>query len=155
MPARRGQALSVALVAALVAVSSPVMTEPTAQLRLELVDPPGGLRLVNPGSAPVTIEATIAVERLWEQAWIPVVTEFYAVSRCDGLNTPAQLEIAPATKLEVVPWQGFSCSGQCNKICDKNVYKGPGTFRFVVTTVPVGERLVSPAFALPRQPLLR
>jgi hypothetical protein len=151
MRAFRGQALSVALMAALVAVSSPVM----AQLRLELVDPPGGLRLVNPGSTPVTIEATIAVERLWEQAWIPVVTEFHAVSRCNGLNTPAQSEIAPATKLEVVPWQGFSCSGQCNKICDKNVYNGPGTFRFVVTTVPAGERLVSPAFVLPRQPLLR
>jgi hypothetical protein len=159
MAALRFWALCVALVAvACIAVPNHGMAEPVAQLRLELVNPPGGLRLVNPGSAPATILAMIAVEKQQENRWAPVLTEFCAVARCNGQDRrdmPVQVEIAPAVALEVRPWLGFSCFTQCNNVCHANVYYGPGTFRFVVTTVPMGERLVSPAFLPPRQPLSR
>jgi hypothetical protein len=138
---------------AFTAVANHGMAQEMARLRIELTDHPGGLRLVNPASAPITIHAAIEVEKREERGWVPVETEFHAVARCDGRAAPEQVEVAAAATIEVVPWRGFSCSGQCNYVCRGNVYYGPGTFRFVVTTVPTGERLISPAFMLPRRPL--
>ena len=121
-------------------------------LRLELADPPGGLRVVNDGPAPVTIQMAIAVEKQEAVGWVPIATEFNAVARCDPPASATTVTIAPSSHLNVRPWRGFSCSGQCNLVCRANVYYGSGMFRFVVTAMPASHRITSAAFAMPAEP---
>ena len=118
-------------------------------LALEIPGAPGSLRLVNRDGRPVGIGA---VQVQWRDGgtWTRVTTEFNAVAAC---GRRAALEIAPGASLDVVPWRGFSCSGQCNRTCRANIYFGGSTvFRFVVTTAPLGEQVASPTFTMPREP---
>jgi hypothetical protein len=129
--------------------------EAKAQLRLELTGRSGGLRLVNAGPKPVMIWSAIAVEKEQGPKGVAVVTEFHAVAECIRQPAADRVKIEPGATLVVVPWRGFSCSGQCNASCRANVYYGPGTFRFVVTTVPDGQRFTSPTFRLSANPPLK
>jgi hypothetical protein len=132
--------------AAFIASANHGTTQGATQLRLETTN--HRLRLVNPGPA-VTIRSAIEVEKQDERGWIPVKTELHAIARCEREDPPDKLEIAAAATLDVVPWRGYTCSGQCHFVCHGNFFLGPGTFRYIVTTVPAGERLVSPTFTLP------
>ncbi len=153
MAALRRAALSAVLAAAAwVMPPSQVLSQAPPELRLELTAHYGGLRIVNPGTAPVEIQAKIAVEAREGGGWTAVLTEFNAVARCERTTPDGPVRIAPAAALTVVPWRGFSCSGQCVAACRANLYYGAGPFRFVVTTAPGGERFVSPVFTMPSQP---
>ena len=145
-------ALALVLAAiALLALGGPTVAQGTVQL--ELADPPGGLRIVNDGTAPVTIQMAIAVEKQEAVGWVPIATEFNAVARCDPPGSASTVTIAPSSALNARPWRGFSCSGQCNFVCRANVYYGSGMFRFVVTVMPALHRITSTPFAMPAEPL--
>lgn len=60
--------------------------------------------------------------------------------------------IAARQVLEVLPWQGYSCSTQCVPNCRANIYFGAGPFRFVVTVMPSRERVLGPEFRMASRP---
>jgi hypothetical protein len=147
-------ALALALAAtALLAFGDPTVAHDSGTVRLELADPPGGLRIVNDGTAPGTIQLAIVVEKQEAVGWVPIATEFNAVARCDPPGSVTTATIPPLSALNVRPWRGFSCSGQCNFVCRANVYYGKGMFRFVVTAMPALHRITSTPFAMPAEPL--
>jgi hypothetical protein len=153
MAAFRRQALT-GLLLALAALSA-AAAQDAAPLRLELTAQPGGLRIVNPGPAPVTIRAALGVEAQQATGWVAITTEFNAIARCtaaDESHKDRPVEIAAGATLDIVPWRGFSCSGQCTLTCRANIYYGAGPFRFVATTIRDGQRVVSPSFTMPAQP---
>lgn len=112
--------------------------------------------VTNQGSAPVTIARAIAVEARDGARWTAVETELNAVESCPlgpGTRAPAPapppaVVVPPGRSLRVMPWLGYSCSGQCGGSCTANIYLGPGTFRFVATVLPGGARVAGPAFAM-------
>lgn len=119
---------------------------------------PGSLSIINRGSAPVAIARAIAVERSQGGVWRRVDTEFNAVSQCPSATRRSDagpVRLARGQRIDVVPWRGFSCSGQCNKICRRNIYWGPGDFRHVVTRLAGGRRVVGPVFRMPSRPPAR
>ena len=118
--------------------------------------PPGSLILANRSAGPIMIARAIGVERRDGTSWTAVRTEFNAVSSCPMPGRPAPaptsvVSIPTGRSLKVVPWQGYTCSGQCEAACMANLYLGPGTFRFVATVLPVRARVLGPSFALPPQ----
>ena len=115
---------------------------------------PGSLILANRGAGQVTIARAIGVERRDATGWTAVHTEFNAVSSCPMPDRPAPapaavVSIPAGGSLKVVPWRGYTCSGQCETACMANLYLGPGTFRFVATMLPARARVTGPGFALP------
>ena len=122
-------------------------------LILSATGTPGSLRIENSGGVPVAIAHAIGVEMLQRGRWTPIETEFNAVAACRPPAAPAPVRIAPGAALDVVPWRGWSCSGQCRNSCRANAYFGPGRFRAVVTTSPNGARVVGPEFAMPAEPV--
>jgi|HubBroStandDraft_1064217.scaffolds.fasta_scaffold196546_2 hypothetical protein len=153
MVERRRQALSIVLaVLASLAATAQALPQSAAALRLELTNETGGLRLVNSGAEPLMIRSAIAVEKEEGHDWVTIATEYRAVAQCGRQSSVDPVEIAPGATLTIVPWRGFSCSGQCDAVCRANVYYGPGAFRFIVTTLPGGQRSTSPTFLLPPRP---
>ncbi len=139
----------------LAVLSGRAAAQDAAPLRLELTAQPGGLHVVNSGAFPVTIRAAITVEQQGPGGWVALTTEFNAVSSCkaaDAAQTARPVEIAAGATLDLAPWRGFSCSGQCTLSCRGNIYYGAGPFRFVATLVPDGQRVMSPPFSMPAQP---
>jgi hypothetical protein len=126
-------------------------TETAARLQLELTGETGALRIFNPGAAAVGILPAIAVQKKESASWIAILTEFNAVSSCTASGPPDTVEIAAGATLTLVPWKGYSCSGQCVLACRANVYYGHGTFRFVVTRIPGMQTDTSPEFTLPAE----
>lgn len=126
--------------------------EPTGVV-LESTGVTGGLRIVNTSAAPITIARAIEVEAYWGGSWKTQRTEFNAVAICRSGTTAATVQLSPGQVLTVVPWRGYSCSGQCQGSCRHNIYVGGGDapFRFVVTQIPGGRR-VGPVFTMPRRP---
>ncbi|QYE33266.1 hypothetical protein KZX46_00140 (plasmid) [Polymorphobacter sp. PAMC 29334] len=115
---------------------------------------PGSLNIANRGGGPVTIARAIGVERRDRDGWTAVHTEFNAVSSCPIPGRPvlaakAAVSIPAGGNLKVVPWQGYTCSGQCENACMADIYLGPGTFRFVATVLPMGDRVTGLNFAMP------
>lgn len=74
------------------------------------------------------------------------------VASCAVASPPACTTISAGAALHPVPWQGLSCSSQCNRDCDKNVWLGAGTFRLVVSPCAGDDKsteTAGPAFELP------
>lgn len=119
---------------------------------LSMPGAPGGLRISNPAVTAVEIEGAVAVEAWFDGAWRARRTEFHARALCGPDDGPRVVRIAPGQVLDVVPWRGFSCSGQCVMGCRANIYFGAGPFRFVVAMVPSRQRVAGPEFRMPGRP---
>ena len=109
-----------------------------------------GLTITNLSNDPITIERGIWTEYETPSGWVrgPSIE---AVSKCEVIDprnidwkTPVRID-AHAT-FTVVSWDGWVCGGQCPTACMQNVPAMPGTYRFVLITVPDGRRIVSPTF---------
>lgn len=111
---------------------------------------PGALTLIA-GAAGAMVERRLGVEARTAAGWAPITTEFAVVAACAPPAPATPLVLAAGARFAVVPWRGFSCSGQCNTICRANIYYGRGPFRFVATLAG-GARVVGPTFTMPDQP---
>lgn len=129
-------------------------TGPASSPPLILAQPagPGSLSVRNPGAEAVTVERAIAVETRIDGAWRPVLTEFNAVATCLDKRALPVVSVPAGETLNIWPWRGYSCSGQCRNACRRNVYAGPGPFHFVVTVAPSRVRVVGPPFTMPTRP---
>ena len=92
------------------------------------------------------------IERQTAAGWETVFDEFSLVEDCGAIVTlPACVTLVPGAVLRPVPWNGYTCSGQCPRDCKKNVYRPPGTFRLVLTMCGGGAQLMgTPFFMGPR-----
>ena len=120
----------------------------SAKLLLQATGAPGGLRIINAGAGPATIVRAIAVEAQTGATWRATPAEFNAIARCGDAATAAAVRIESGAVLDIVPWLGFSCSGQCPRPCRANVRYAAGRYRFVVTLLPGGARVTGPEFWL-------
>lgn len=124
----------------------------TTSLSLSQPGEPGSLRISNVGPDAVTVERSIIVEYSSGGGWRPLRTEFNVVSTCSRRAPDAAVVISRAVSLNLVPWRGYSCSGQCQGACRANIYFGPGPFRFVLTVLPDRHRVAGPPFTMPARP---
>jgi len=92
------------------------------------------------------------IEQQTAAGWETVFDEFYLLEDCGTVATlPACVTLAPGAVLRPVPWNGYTCYGQCSRPCKGNVYRPPGTFRLVLTACGGGAQVMgTPFFMRPR-----
>lgn len=99
-------------------------------------------------SSGVSLKTQARIEKLTGQGWESVFDQFWLVEDCGVVaRLPACVTLGPGAVLRPVAWNGYSCSGQCERSCKKNVDRLPGTFRLVVTLCN-GEELTSAPFSM-------
>ncbi len=133
-----------------------------AAAALQAQAPPGGVRIVNLAQAgafeleatdaPVSLSMHAAVEKQTATGWVTVADNLLLAAACHTGEPPQCVELAAGGKLRPVRWTGWSCSGQCNHHCKKNVYAGPGTFRLTVFSCDRSSSTHGPSFQLPASP---
>lgn len=103
-------------------------------------------------SSGASFEKQGRIEQQTAAGWRTVFDEFSLVEHCDAVATlPACVTLPPGTVLQPVPWNGYTCNGQCPRSCKKNIYRPPGTFRLVLTSCGSGARVTgAPFFMGPR-----
>ena len=96
-----------------------------------------------------SLEKQGRIEQHTAAGWKPVFDGFSLVVDCDAATAlPACVRLAPGAVLRPVPWNGYTCSGQCPRSCKKNVYRPPGTFRLVLTVCGEDARVVGAPFVM-------
>ncbi len=152
---RRQALISATLVVACSSLAGSAEVE--AQLQLVVTGKTVSLRILNKGVSAVAIMPAIAVQKKERSGWVPITTEFNATSSCEATIPRDKVLIAAHASLSLVPWKGYSCSGQCVLACRANIYYGPGVFRYVITRSPGAQTVTSPEFTLPatRQSLIK
>jgi len=113
---------------------------------------PGAFELRNEGSAEVSLLRSLAVEKKSGEKWEPAPVTLQLIESCAEKPASECITLAPRAVFRPVPWNGYSCGGQCPEPCRANVYLGPGTFRVVATTCDRKHHFPSPAFTLPAAP---
>ena len=104
---------------------------------------------------PVGVALVATLERRSDDGgWAPIEgldlgKGYRLVETCADTAAPSCVSLASGKALFPVPWQGFSCSSQCNGTCRANVWEGEGTFRLVVRSCDGATQTTGPAFALP------
>lgn len=112
-----------------------------------------------PGSFELVADDTVALSgvarierRAADGSWSPIADldlgkGYRLVERCDA-EVPACIELAAGTVLRPVPFQGFSCSSQCNATCRANSWLGPARLRLAVHSCN-GAVVAGPSFEWP------
>jgi hypothetical protein len=103
-----------------------------------------GLAIGNLMDYSIAIQREILIEKQTTSGWKRQGV-IQAVNTCDKFgssNTPVPLH--PHGTMTVVPSNGWICGEQCPTACMQNAPYMPGTYRFVVVTVPYGLRIASP-----------
>lgn len=104
----------------------------------------------------VDLASQVSVENLRDGKFSPIPTaiDLFLVEHCEArARVPPCVHLAQGQTFTPVPWTGYSCSGQCNQACDKNLQFAPGDFRFVVRSCDGSARYESPTFRLGPLPL--
>jgi hypothetical protein len=112
---------------------------------------PGGVSIANTSKQDVQLARDLVVERQAAGKWERVEVALALSSTCEKPSTETCPTLAAGATLRPVRWNGFTCAPQCPGSCRANVYLGPGTFRFVVSTCDRAQRFVGPAFELPAE----
>jgi len=107
----------------------------------------GAFEVTNEGLS-ISLSSQVIVQR-WEGGnWQDVASDLVLAETCKWNPKPECTTLATGGKIQPVPWNGMSCSGQCFLGCRGNVFLGPGKFRFVVTTCDRKTRFYGPGFSL-------
>ncbi|MGC2658988.1 MAG: hypothetical protein WA324_13600 [Bryobacteraceae bacterium] len=114
---------------------------------------PGAIEIANEGDSEMAIRGSLIVERKRDGHWIQTPVVFQAVEACDGNDAPHCVHLAAGAHIHPVPWNGYTCSGQCTRSCRSNHYNGPGEFRFVVQSCDRSHRYVSDSFEIGPEPV--
>jgi hypothetical protein len=116
------------------------------------LNPPGAFEVENTGDA-IELSWTVGVEQKVGEAWESrVVEELRLVEQCDPPPTTRCRNLDKGVKIRPIPWTGFSHTAQCQTSARANIYLGPGTFRFVVTSCDGSRKYYSEGFTLPAKP---
>jgi hypothetical protein len=120
----------------------------TAGVVVRNLEKPGAAIVENHGP-PVVAASKILVERKQGSGWIASPVLFDLVTSCSTDAVPDSIGLPAGAMLKLVPWNGYTCSGQCPRSCRSNHYAGPGIFRFVVFRADHSKRFTGPEFVLP------
>ena len=112
---------------------------------------PGAFSVRNASPQEVRVAREVIVERQTAGKWEQIVAPVELVQRCENPPAGSCIALAGSATIRPVPWNGYSCAPQCPGSCRANVYAGPGTFRFVVTSCDRTQRFTGPAFELPAE----
>jgi hypothetical protein len=107
----------------------------------------GSFEVENEGLA-ISLYSQVVVQRWNEDRWHDVASDLVLSETCKWNPKPECTPLAKGGKIHPMPWNGMSCSGQCFLGCRANIFLGPGTFRFVVSTCDRKTRFYGPAFKL-------
>ena len=124
---------------------------PASATEILSLQTPGAFE-IRAGAQPVSLAGHAQVEKQTPSGWVPVGNPILLLEQCPSAEPPACVTVAPDKPLRPVAWTGYSCSGQCNSSCKKNVYFGPGNYRLAALSCDRSEKLYSPVFHLPRAP---
>ncbi len=137
--------------AAIGAISFAGLTGDASSVEVRNLEKPGAVVIENHGG-PARLSRKILIERKRGSDWIESPAWFEAVEQCVAPQPADRCVVLDAnTKIEPVPWNGLTCSGQCPRSCRSNHYTGPGTFRFVVLSCDHKERFAGPEFSIPAE----
>ena len=117
-------------------------------LQISNLEKPGSVAVSNNGPT-IRVKRRLIVEQETEGEWRSTGAYVDLVGRCIGPSNENCRQLSAGEIVRIVPWNGFSCSGQCMRPCRSNSYLGPGKFRFVVVTCDSKQRFVGESFALP------
>jgi hypothetical protein len=133
-----------------VALSLSAVSEAAAAQLRNLAQP--GAFAVEASPSGASFEKRGRIEQKTATGWETVFDEFYLVNDCGAVATlPACVTLAPGAELRPVPWNGYTCYGQCPRPCKSNVYRPPGAFRLVLTVCGGGAQVMgAPFFMGPR-----
>jgi len=108
---------------------------------------PGAFAIESSSPSGALFEKQGRIEQQTAAGWETVFDEFYLVKNCGAVATlPACVTLTPGAALRPVPWNGYTCYGQCPRPCKGNVYRPPGTFRLVLTACGGGAPVVGAPF---------
>jgi len=117
------------------------------QVVLENGAKPGQLSVTNRGPGSVDLLRKVTVEIRQDGKWGATPAEVALVASC-GEKSTAPVHLNTGQTLQVAPWDGWGCNGQCPRSCRANYYLGPGEFRFVVWTADQKTRFEGQPFRL-------
>lgn len=110
---------------------------------------PGAFAIDNRGDEAVDLATEVIVEREIDGRWTQANIRFLDLTESCAEPLPACRQLAAGASLTPLPWNGYTCSGQCQRSCRSNRYAGPGTFRIVVHRCDRKERYLSSGFTMP------
>ncbi len=141
----RRSRLNAAVAAIVMTLSPPALFEAAAAEVRNLAQP--GAFAIGASPSGASFERQGRIEQQTSSGWEPVFDEFYLAKNCGAVSTlPACVTLAPGAVLRPVPWNGYTCYGQCPRACKSNVYRPPGTFRLVLTSCGDGARVTGAPF---------
>jgi hypothetical protein len=121
----------------------------TSGVEVRNLTPPGAVVVENHGPA-IRLSREVLVERKLDGKWIQANVFFELAEKCGaGQEPPVCVDLPARGSLTPVPWNGYSCSGQCPRSCRSNHYAPPGEFRFVAQTCDRKQRYRGEAFTMP------
>ena len=93
--------------------------------------------LIVQANATTSLAMRVEIEARVDGAFEPRAYEMFLLDACDTkLGTPAGLPpcrtVSAGQTLRPVPFTGYTCSSQCNLMCDKNAQISGTTIRYVV-----------------------
>jgi hypothetical protein len=138
----------IAASAAVAIVLNSSATFKAASSELRNLPQPGAFEIdASPSGA--SIERQGRIEQRTSSGWETAFGEYYLVNTCNGIATaPACIALAPGAVLRPVPWNGYTCDGQCPRACKGNAYRPPGDFRLVLTQCGGGAELFGAPFSM-------
>jgi len=135
---------------ALIAIAAALALAPAVKAAgAELRNLPGpGAFEIDGAPSGASFERRGRIEQKTASGWVTVFGEYDLVADCaSAAATPACVTVAPGATLRPVPWNGYTCNGQCPRPCKGNAYRPPGVFRLVLTQCG-GGAVVGAPFAM-------
>jgi hypothetical protein len=121
-------------------------------LLIRNLDQPGAFEIENTGER-IELAWDVRVQQKKGDAWEDrVVEDLRLVEDCQTPPAAPCRTLEKGTRVRPVPWTGFSHTAQCQKAARANVYLGPGTFRFVVSSCDGARKYYGDPFQLPERP---
>jgi hypothetical protein len=108
---------------------------------------PGAFSVANRGGD-ISLSRSVLVERSVAGEWAAAEANIRLIVSCNDLSTESPLVLQRGETFTALPWNGWSCGGQCPEPCRANIYLGPGNFRFVVHSADETRRFEGPPFSL-------
>jgi hypothetical protein len=142
----RPGSLSLAL-ASLLILSSCLAAQGAPDVQVRNLNAPGAASVTNHGPD-IALSRKVTVEQHVGASWTATDADVRLIAACGDLETKNDHMLRKGETLILLPWNGWTCGGQCAGSCRANVYLGPGEFRFVVVSASGKQRFAGPAFML-------
>jgi hypothetical protein len=126
-------------------------TAPFPAVQVNNLALPGAFE-IQVGKEPISLATQAYIEKQSESEWVTATAHMALVEECKTASPSSCIDLAAGARLRPVRWVGYSCSGQCDRSCKKNLYLGPGVFRLAILSCDKKTRYWGAPFQLPAAP---